>query len=195
MTSIICPDCIRVMKVIDLLHYYCHKADLIVYIQHHVCLSCGNSSLLPIRVQTPEENVSIGRIETLYYTCDTGREHKEIPESVLFEIVKFYYKSLVIKVCEYIHSAQWVYKFEIALWDVINNIEEAEDALIYKDLKDIKQLAIKTNLWLVNTAHWLNLQNTDDNFVSIKKWKKMHKNQKTLLRYDNTGNPEENNKS
>lgn len=193
MNHIVCPDCIIVMKVVDLLTYYCSSADLIVNMHYNVCLKCGNSSLCLTNVKAPEEENLLGRIETVERTCEYVHAIN-ISQDLLMSLIKNYYRDVVIKLCQYIHRASWRYKFEIDLWDVLYT-NESDEILDYEELKEVRKLASKTKLWLVNSAHWLNLRDGEDNFVSLDTWQKMYKNQKKLLRYDNVRDTKTNTKS
>jgi hypothetical protein len=182
------------MKAIDLTDFCCHSASLQVSIKEYTCLQCGNSALQVVSVTDTDTSNKLGRIETLEVTCLSDKPNKNISQKMLLSLIQEYFKKIVSDMCQKLFQANWVYKFDIILWDIIHS-SKLNRLQYSEELKEIKNIAYKLNMWTVYPDSWNNLHNTDKEYVSFNTWKWMHKNQKTLLRYDNTGNTEEDNKS
>jgi hypothetical protein len=194
MLKLICPDCIIRMKETDLMDFCCHSVSLQVSLKEYICLQCGNSALQVSSIGDVTENSKLGRLETLEVTCLSEKQNKNISQKMLMSLIKEYLTKIVSDMCQKLFQASWIHKFEIILWDVIHK-NDLNKLQYYEEFKEIKNIAYKLNTWTVRANSWNNLENTDNEYVSFNTWKWMHKNQKTLLRYDNTGNTEEDNKS
>jgi len=178
--AILCSDCLKRMKAIDLLPYHSSKANLQVLIRELVCLDCGSSAYAVEEIKSEESSGLSGRIETLECSLTSEKIIKEIDEDLLFDLAKEFYYSNFVKLCHKLYNTQWVYRFEVAIWDLINDNEAMSQLKAYSELRIIKDMHSKINLWPIDPAKWKNPVLEIDNFVTVDQWLWMYKNYEQL---------------
>lgn len=185
MYSLICPDCLKELKAIDYDDQLCTLSGMLVGVEEHVCLQCGNSIFFLTNIRRPGEDEFVSRLETLEVTCFNERERKELPQEVLSKLIKNYYLELYVRLCRKIYKSSWAPAFEVILWEALENANlRAELTAQFKEFDDIIFIFKKMNIWVVNAASWHNIKKEGLVIVSAKKWKNMLKNKQTLLALD-----------
>lgn len=189
---ILCPDCLKVLRNIDYIDQYCEAADMQVGVEEHVCLSCGVSVYKLVNIRALDNNEFIGRQETIEYTCFSEKDYKDIPQDLLLNVVEQHYINLHVSLCRKLYKRDWVPALEIILWEAVSDKTIPDLSSHFSEFEEIRLIASKLKVWLINTAYWNNMKDTGLKLVSDKKWKNMLKNKTKLLsvdELDNTGKP------
>jgi hypothetical protein len=193
MKTLICPDCLEYMTVVDLLDYYCKKAKLCVSIEEHVCLRCANAALKVADVYEAEHGSSLGRTETIEMTCFSDKENRKMNDVFLFSLIKEHYLKMVRQVCQDIFDANWIPWYEVKLWEAVTYGHNTSGKIINKKtLEEIRMLASHTDCWIVNPSSWGTMVDATSCYVTLNEWRWLYnkiKHQAPLLHELHTDHP------